>query len=115
MTQQNRSRLIGVVRWLARFISALALIVVFMLALGKELPSLSDLSFSESIKYIGIAIILIGFILAWFKEMAGGILTLAGFVLFWILNGFEAAWFVWSFFLAGLMFIFCSRSARKGL
>ncbi len=54
-----QDKIIRILRWLARFISALVLIVVFMLALGGEIPSFGNMHTSDLFMFIGLIIITI--------------------------------------------------------
>jgi len=81
----------NILRWSARGLSVLLLgfFGLFILAhVAKDGVDFSRFTGEELVMTAALFAMLIGLIVAWFKELPGGLLTLAGYVLFAAIDGF---------------------------
>ena len=75
------------VRWFARIVSGLVVLMFLLFAFGEGLPTLSTLSTVEKAMFIGLAVALTGILVAWRWSLAGCLLIMAGYVGFVIADG----------------------------
>lgn len=86
------------IRWLARILSSLIvlmflLFIVAHLFVDEKNSSSSGLTTTEAYMFVAVGIMLLGLILAWKWEAAGGLLAIVGYTSFAILEGdFFIAW-----------------------
>jgi len=76
----------NIIRWTARIIGSLLLLLFIFFLFGEGPPNPFNLTFSEHFLGIAMLIMAAGLIIAWKWEGGGGILILGGFVLFAVLN-----------------------------
>jgi len=96
------------IRWFARILGAL---------LGPPPEVASKISDRDMPLMIGMIIMLVGIIVAWFREGIGGLLIVGGFIFFVVVelitgNKFDA-WFFLVFPALGLLHLFCWWQSRK--
>lgn len=101
-----------VARWLARIVSTFALMVAVVFVVGEGLPNLSQLPVADLLLTLAFLAMLVGAVLGWRWEAAGGVIALSGFAAFlgleyvaWgtaSVNGFLAL-----FLIAGVLYLFC--------
>ena len=73
---------------------------------------------SRFLLIIGMVSMVVGIVVAWFREGLGGFLTVGGFVFFYAVHLFvekshHRGWFIIYFLIIGLLFIFCWWQSRK--
>ena len=73
-------------RWLARIVGGLTLLMFIIFAIGEGLPTFSTLSSVEIILSIYLIVALIGILVSWRWTLAGCLLILVGYVGFVIAN-----------------------------
>jgi hypothetical protein len=73
------------VRWAARTIGALIVVLFFIMLFAEGLPS--DLTSAEQVMFATLAVMILGVVLAWKWEWLGGLLTFIGFAGFWYTQG----------------------------
>jgi len=79
----NKARLLtAMCRWAARIIGTLLVIAVVVIAIGEGMPNPFTQPPVVQIGFLALAMILIGILAGWRWELAGGILSLAGWCLF---------------------------------
>jgi len=79
----NTPRLLtGVCRWAGRVTGTLLVILVVVIAIGEGMPNPFTQPPVIQIGFITLALILTGILAGWRWELAGGILSLAGWCLF---------------------------------
>ena len=74
--------LTAVCRWTARVAGALLVIFAVVIAVGEGMPNLFTQPLAIQIGFLALAMILIGILAGWRWELAGGVLSLAGWCLF---------------------------------
>src|ERR1035437_4462992 len=72
----------GICRWAGRIIGTLLVAVVVAIAIGEGMPNLLDESGIVQLGFVALALILIGILVGWRWEIAGGCLSLLGWCLF---------------------------------
>ena len=111
------------VRWFARILGSLILLLVLFIAIGEgffmEPPpgSSGKLKQSDIPLMTGIIVMLVGIVVAWFREGIGGLLMIGGFIPFLVdelksEKGFNA-WFLVIFPIIGLLHLFCWWQSRR--
>lgn len=76
----------GTLRWLARFLGAITLLLVIAFWLTESRFIALRVSLSDALQLVSVMITLIGFIIAWKHEMIGGLAMLAGMGCFYLLE-----------------------------
>jgi hypothetical protein len=87
ITWQNltwRAAVIG--RWTALIFGTLMVLFFLAFFFGEGPPHLSNLTAADKLQFAALGVLLLGLILAWKWEGAGGLLALAGFVTFVAIN-----------------------------
>ncbi|MFA4947691.1 MAG: hypothetical protein WC674_04165 [Candidatus Krumholzibacteriia bacterium] len=74
--------LLYLVRSIARMVSFGLLILVFMVVIGKGLPDVRTFSRGEIVSAILFVIMSAGLVVGWWRELAGAILIIGGFLAF---------------------------------
>jgi hypothetical protein len=69
-------------RWIARVIGIVLVGLVMLIAIGEGVPNLFTQPVVIQIGFLALALILLGFLLAWRWEIVGGSMSLAGWFLF---------------------------------
>ena len=79
----NSSKLLAVVsRWAARIIGALLVVLIVVIGIGEGMPNPFTQPPAVQIGFLALALIMIGILAGWRWELAGGVLSLAGWCLF---------------------------------
>jgi len=107
-------RLLSVIRYIARLFSILLIVLIVSLSIGEGLPNPSILSITEILLFVALLVMLVGLVLSWQHEYFGGLLTIIGFILFFIVNYFSSGSLRLGFFfllfpLTGILFVLCCR------
>lgn len=108
-------------RWAARVVGTLTValfLFIFsgeVIADGFEFSGLVGLSLGEYLEFVAVFVMMVGAILAWWRELAGGVLCVAGGALFNIVESLQAGqvdlfWFPLVFVGIGLIFILSSQA-----
>ena len=71
-------------RWTARIAGILLVVVLLVFAIGEGMPNLLTLPIWDQIAFLGLALIMVGILLGWRFELAGGIMALVGFFLVFV-------------------------------
>ena len=90
-----------VLRWLARGLSVLSTSVLLLFVLGEPFP----IGRITAVQWLGLSLfplgVIVGFIVAWWKEGLGALITLGSLVAFYVVFGFllngnlkQGGWFV---------------------
>lgn len=69
-------------RWTARILGTLLISVVVMIAIGEGMPNPFTQPVGVQVGFLALALLLLGMIAGWRWELAGGLLSLAGWFLF---------------------------------
>lgn len=116
------SPLITTGRWAARIIGTLLVVLFVVIFVGEvlsagELSALLSLSATEALEFAAVVVMLAGAVLAWWRELAGGLLCIAGGGLFLAVESLSAGhldlvWFPVAFALIGATFAAIGRQSR---
>ncbi len=118
----NESRTINIIRWTARIASAITafLILVFFIGdgLSEGFQPLLHLTLRETLMMISFFAVWLGLILGWKRELTGGLLTVCGLVVFYILDylfsgSFPRGPFFLIFASPGFLYLYCGIKCRK--
>ena len=96
-----------VCRWIARIVSAFAIVVIVIIAIGEGMPNPLTQSAIAQVGFIGLALIVVGFLAGWRWELTGGILSLVGICLIYEptrMNG-KITWFFAVMAVPGVLYI----------
>ncbi len=97
-----------IIRNTARVFGAFLLFVVLLFLFGEGFPNPASLSAKELLLFLAFIIMGTGLAVSFKRELLGGILTVAGYIFFAIVNKTVFAGPVFPlFFVVGLLFIFC--------
>jgi hypothetical protein len=111
------------IRWFARILGSLVLLIVLSIAIGEAFfmeppPGATGKLTNRDIPLMGaLVIMLVGIVVAWFREGIGGLLMIGGFIPFLVEElkserGFNA-WFFIIFPIIGLLHLFCWWQSRR--
>ena len=111
------------IRWFARILGSLVLLLVLLVVIGEGLfmepppGSSSKLKERDIPLMAGMITMLVGIVVAWFREGIGGLLMIGGFIPFLVdelksEKGFNA-WFLVVFPIIGLLHLFCWWQSRR--
>jgi hypothetical protein len=105
----NTPRLLpAVCRWTARIIGTLLVLLSVAIAIGEGMPNPLTLPAWAQIIFLALALIMVGILIAWRWEFAGGVLSLAGFCLGIVpLNNSPRGltWFYFALALPGVLYV----------
>lgn len=104
--------IISTLRFFAHLFSILLIFVVLLLAIGEGFPGQTDLNTRDLLMIFSLLVMLGGLLTAWKREGLGGIMILAGFSIFFIVNSLftnplRLGFFFLLFPLTGIMYLFC--------
>jgi hypothetical protein len=69
-------------RWTARILGVLLLSVVVLLAIGEGMPNPLTQPGRVQVGFLALALLLVGILVGWRWELAGGLMSLAGWFIF---------------------------------
>ena len=95
------------VRYTARTVGLLLIVLVITIAIGEGLPNPSMLTARELTLMSAFFILVAGMALGFLKEGWGGLVTLAGYGLFWMANGLRSFGIMNAAGLVGTAYVFC--------
>jgi uncharacterized membrane protein YkvI len=112
---------INVIRWIARILGALLVLFVLLSAIGGIIDpppqTTGNVTKQDIPLMIGMISMVVGIIVAWFREPIGGLLIIGGFIFFVIVELITSqnfdAWFLVIFPIVGLLHLFSWRQSRK--
>jgi hypothetical protein len=71
-----------ILRWAARILGTLFVLLILVFAVGEGVPHLSMLGARDRLMFLALGIMLVGLVLAWRWAGIGGLLALMGYLLF---------------------------------
>lgn len=107
------------IRWFARIVGSILVLFFLLMVLGYiiEPQGAGKITPTEIPLIIGMIAMLLGIIMAWFREGFGALLTIGGFLLFFIAelitNQSYNAWILLAYPAVGLLFLLCWWQDRK--
>ena len=107
------------IRWLARIVGTLLVVFFLLMVLGYviEPQGTGKITLTEIPLIIGMLAMLLGLIIAWFREGLGAFINIAGFLLFLaselISNKSFHAWIIVAYPAIGLLFLLCWWQSKK--
>jgi hypothetical protein len=69
-------------RWTARIVGILLVSVVALIAIGEGMPNPFTQPVGVQLGFLALALLLLGMVIGWFWELAGGLVSLAGWCAF---------------------------------
>ncbi|MGO8748662.1 MAG: hypothetical protein ACLQNE_22050 [Thermoguttaceae bacterium] len=106
--------ILSVVRWLARIIGTLILLLIAAFAIGEGLPNPFAQPLNVNLLFAALLTMVMGLVLAWKWERLGGFLILGGFAFFAIVNhGIKLNLALGPMLALGLLYLGCGWTARK--
>ena len=95
-------------RWTARIVGAILVVLLVVIAIGEGMPNPFAQPASVQLGFLALAMMMIGILAGWRWELAGGILSLAGWCLFCVAienspRGLN--WFCWDLALPGALYL----------
>lgn len=113
-------QLIQGMRWAARVIGTLMVALFLFIFTGEaltdgiEFSGLLGLSLGEYLEFLAVFVMMVGAVLAWWRELAGGLLCIVGGSGFNLIESLQAGgvdlfWFPLVFVGIGLIFVLCSQ------
>jgi len=116
ITTTNASELLAVVsRWAARIIGTLLVILIVVIGIGEGMPNPFTQPPAVQIGFLALAMIMIGILAGWRWELAGGVISLAGWCLFvGAVTHFPRGlnWFFWALAMPGFLYVISALLRR---
>jgi hypothetical protein len=103
-----------VFRWTGRILGALLAIFVVMIALGEGMPNPLTQPLDVQIGFLALALIVLGILAGWRWEFFGGILSTAGWCLFFasVVQSKHLTWFFAVLILPGILYLLSALLRR---
>jgi hypothetical protein len=76
-----------ILRWTARILGTLFVLLILVFAVGEGAPNPSRLTPRDKLMFLALGVMLMGLVLAWKWAGIGGLLALAGYLLFHAIGG----------------------------
>jgi hypothetical protein len=94
-------------RWTARIFGTLLVMLILLIAIGEGMLNLFTQPVQVQIGFLALAFILIGILAGWRWELAGGIMSLFGWCLFFasVMTLRRMTWFVAMLALPGMLYV----------
>jgi hypothetical protein len=104
----------GICRWAGRIIGTLLVAVVVAIAIGEGMPNLLTQSGIVQLGFAALGLLLLGILIGWRWELAGGCLSLVGWCLFYVqmISPSRPNWLLWALAIPGILYITSYLSAR---
>ncbi len=104
-------------RWMARIVSTLLIAAIAAIAIGEGMPNPFTRAMSpiELLGFAGLSLVVLGFLMGWRWELAGGILSIVGVCMLFgptMANG-RITWFIVVMLVPGVLYM-ASRLLRSG-
>jgi hypothetical protein len=99
---------------MGRIIGTLLVAVVVIIAIGEGMPNLMTQTAIVQLGFAALGLILIGILIGWRWELAGGCLSLVGWCLFYapMVSPKRPNWFFWALAIPGTLYIASYLLAR---
>lgn len=115
----NNKLLTAMCRWTARILGSLLVLMIIVLAVGEGVPNPFTRPPAVQIGFLALAMIMLGILAGWRWELAGGVLSLAGWGLFvGAVTHFPRGvnLFIWALAAPGLLLVIAAllRRYEKG-
>ena len=104
----KRTALAALCRWTARAIGTLLVLLIVMLGIGEGMPNPFTQPPAVQAGFLALALLLAGILAGWRWELAGGVISLAGWCLFLgQVKDFPRGmnWLIWALALPGVLFL----------
>ena len=101
-------------RWTARLLGALLVIMIIVIAIGEGMPNPFTQPFDVQLGFFALTLIVLGILVGWRWELAGGVLSLAGWCLFFgsVIGIKRLNVFVSLLALPGILYLISARLRR---
>jgi len=105
---------ISIVRWIARTTGAILLLIIAAFVIGEGFPNPAALPLNEFIIFVVLTFMEIGVVIAFKWELPGGVLIIAGYLVFALIEKKLIAGPLFpAFFIVGVLFLLCWWMDRK--
>jgi hypothetical protein len=107
-----KSRMDKVVRWIARIIGTLLLLMIGLFAVGEGVPNPLEMTFEELIEFVAILLISGGYIVGWKWEFSACVMILSGIAVFCAVEIIlyhrfpKLSWFFWAMAIPGILYLY---------
>lgn len=117
LTPFQKISLIYLVRSFARVLSVALLLFVGLMAMGEGFPNPLELSGRESLLTVAFVAMVAGLVVGWWRELAGGLLIVCGFLAFMLVEYVATgdpgmSWIFALFPLTGVLYLLFWRLGR---
>jgi hypothetical protein len=110
----TRPSFVAILRWTARVIGALIVLLIAALAVGEGVPNPLHQPTVVNFSFVALLVMLAGQVTAWWREGMGGALVLGGMAAFAVANhGVKINVIFAPMLLTGVLYLFCGWSARR--
>lgn len=110
----TRPPFVAILRWTARVIGALIVLLIAALAVGEGVPNPLHQPTVVNFSFVALLVMLTGQVTAWWRERTGGALVLGGMAAFAVANhGVKINVIFAPMLLTGVLYLFCGWSARR--
>jgi len=122
MEKRNRSKIVRVVRWIARVSAGFTAALILLFFIGEGLiegfEPLLHMSVRETLMMVAFVALWLGLLLGWKWELYGGLLTACGIAAFYLVGylysgTLPGVLLPLIFALPGLLFLYCGFQTRK--
>jgi hypothetical protein len=113
MAAISQRHFVIVLRWTARILATALVFLVLAIAIGEGPPNPFNQSAKVQLEFLCMGIMLAGLVIGWKWEGLGGVMALAGVVVFHIIEG--KLWinpFFGLFTLAGILYLVCGLLSK---
>jgi len=117
-----KKEIITGIRWFTRIVGSLLVVLCLVILIGSIIEPYPQgrekITPGAILLIIGMISMVVGIVVAWFREGLGGFLTVGGFVFFYAVHlivekSHHRGQFLITFLIIGLLFIFCWWQSRK--
>jgi len=110
----TRPSFVAILRWTARVIGALIVLLIAALAVGEGVPNPLHQPTVVNFSFVALLVMLAGQVTAWWREGTAGALVLGGMAAFAVANhGVKINAVFVPMLLTGVLYLFCGWSARR--
>jgi hypothetical protein len=104
-----------VCRWTGRILGTLLLLVIALLTIGEGLPNPFTQPMAVQVGFLALAFTILGILAGWRWELAGGLISLAGWSLFVmaVTTPHRLNWFMIALALPGLLYAISALLRRQ--
>ena len=112
----KRTVMAALCRWTARVIGTLLVLLIVVIGIGEGMPNPFTQPPAVQAGFLALALLMIGILAGWRWELAGGVISMAGWCLFLASVKCRLTCFVWALALPGVLYVISAllRRCKKG-